>query len=457
MSRATSWTRGFAQLLIGGWASAWLLLVGTSSQALELRAGDILVTEPLDISILRIDPVTGAKDVLTRDGELWVPIGMDFDADGNVVVADFRSGYTGAVLRVDPETGAQEVVSHGGLLRDPNQVVVGPSGDLFVTAGEGGYLYGEGGVLRIDPSTGAQSFVFEESETSITSGLAMDENGQLIVGFFRTLPTRLQSEVYRLDPETGARQRISYGGDLFSPYDLALEEDGDILVAELIDNLIVRIDPETGAQERVPLDLPGVFTHGVRAIDFESDGSLLVLSSRTNGQGLYRMRELGGPLTRITPLIRPLGMLVVPGRRIPIDIRPGSERNPVAAGSRGVLPVAVLGSDDLDVSTLDPDGLVFGPGHAERVHASGPHPTDVNDDGHLDLLFHFRIDESGIGVGDTQACLSGSALDGTDVAGCDAVDTGVGCGGGFATALCVPLLTGAGSCLRRRRRVAGVA
>jgi hypothetical protein len=38
---------------------------------------------------------------------------------------------------------------------------------------------------------------------------------------------------------------------------------------------------------------------------------------------------------------------------VAIDIKPGSSPNPLNLGIRGMLPVAVLGSDDLDVAEID--------------------------------------------------------------------------------------------------------
>lgn len=42
---------------------------------------------------------------------------------------------------------------------------------------------------------------------------------------------------------------------------------------------------------------------------------------------------------------------------LPVDIKPGSCPNPFNAASKGVLPVAVLGTEDLDVSTIDPASI----------------------------------------------------------------------------------------------------
>jgi hypothetical protein len=42
---------------------------------------------------------------------------------------------------------------------------------------------------------------------------------------------------------------------------------------------------------------------------------------------------------------------------VPVDIKPGSCPNPVNVRSKGVLPVAILGTADFDVTTIDPDSI----------------------------------------------------------------------------------------------------
>ena len=105
---------------------------------------------------------------------------------------------------------------------------------------------------------------------------------------------------------------------------------------------------------------------------------------------------------------------------VAVDVRPGSPRNPLNPFARGVVPVALLGSEDFDVASVDVATLGFGPHAAPAVRSR---IQDRNGDGHPDLVTHHRVPDTGIALGDVEACLVGATLDGTPLRGCDAVST----------------------------------
>lgn len=103
---------------------------------------------------------------------------------------------------------------------------------------------------------------------------------------------------------------------------------------------------------------------------------------------------------------------------VEIDIKPGSGQNSVNPSSNGVIPVAILTTDDFDAATVDPDTVLFGPSEAAPVHCTF---LGEGDDGGRDMLLHFRTQETGIEAGDTEATLTGKTIDGTNIIGTDSV------------------------------------
>ena len=105
--------------------------------------------------------------------------------------------------------------------------------------------------------------------------------------------------------------------------------------------------------------------------------------------------------------------------QVDIDIKPGSGPNTINPKSKGVVPVAILGSATFCVNDVDVTNLAFGPGGAAPDHTEGGHLKDVNGDGYTDLVSHYRTQETGIAKGDTAACVNAQTNDGLAIVGCD--------------------------------------
>ncbi|UCG93547.1 MAG: hypothetical protein JSW13_03535 [Candidatus Aerophobus sp.] len=77
-----------------------------------------------------------------------------------------------------------------------------------------------------------------------------------------------------------------------------------------------------------------------------------------------------------------------------IDVKPGSYPNSINFKSKGRVPIAVLGSEDFDVSEIDPSTVLAGT-YDDSGGASPLRWTkeDVNGDGYLDMVFFFKIQE----------------------------------------------------------------
>lgn len=110
---------------------------------------------------------------------------------------------------------------------------------------------------------------------------------------------------------------------------------------------------------------------------------------------------------------------------VTIDIRPGSDTNPINPTSQGIIQVALLTTDTLDATSVDPSTVRFGRSGTEAVAVRST-LEDVNGDGRPDLILYFRTQETGIQCGDTSALLTGSTTSGQMIQGTDVILT-VGC------------------------------
>lgn len=100
-----------------------------------------------------------------------------------------------------------------------------------------------------------------------------------------------------------------------------------------------------------------------------------------------------------------------PTKIVSINVRPGSD-----AACNGVIPVAILGSDTLDVTQIDQTTLSFD-GLTVRVRGNGSLSCsirDTNGDGYADLVCQYQDTL-------TEGTLTGDLLDGTPIQGTDTV------------------------------------
>jgi hypothetical protein len=86
---------------------------------------------------------------------------------------------------------------------------------------------------------------------------------------------------------------------------------------------------------------------------------------------------------------------------IVIDIKPGNEQNNINLNSKGVVPVAVLTTEQFDAATVNPATALFA--GAEPQHWSF---KDVDGDGDEDIIFHFRTQQLNLNQDSTEATLT---------------------------------------------------
>ena len=155
--------------------------------------------------------------------------------------------------------------------------------------------------------------------------------------------------------------------------------------------------------------LPATATYTVGVSSYPRsfrDGGVLASNSVTTStaNGSYRLIISG-----VTP----------PVQQINIDIKPGNDDHaPVNPKSRGVVPVALLGSAEFDALAIDPDSLTFGATGNEsslrRCHMQG---EDVNGDGRPDVVCQFENQDARFTPGDLEGIVRGKTAAGRNFEG----------------------------------------
>jgi len=112
------------------------------------------------------------------------------------------------------------------------------------------------------------------------------------------------------------------------------------------------------------------------------------------------------------------GGTLIPAIEVEIDIKPGSDPNSINLKGNGVIPVAILTTDTFDAADVDPETARFGPDEAMAVQSA---LEDVDDDGDVDLILHFKTQEVGLTEDSTEATLTGQTFGGDDITGTDSV------------------------------------
>jgi hypothetical protein len=109
-------------------------------------------------------------------------------------------------------------------------------------------------------------------------------------------------------------------------------------------------------------------------------------------------------------------------RNVNVDIKPGSDANTINLKSKGVLPVAILGSSDYDVTEIDVSSLLL-EGEVAPLRSS----LQEGADGNMNLMLKFSSEAVRDALGDLQpgqtydVCITGTFTDGSNFLGCDSV------------------------------------
>jgi len=113
-------------------------------------------------------------------------------------------------------------------------------------------------------------------------------------------------------------------------------------------------------------------------------------------------------------------------RAIDIDIKPDSSSNRINCRNENqVIAVAILSTPDFDAMSVDPATVSFE--GATEIHVNKEtgesvlHTKDVDGDGNMDLVFHFRLGSTSLTCGSTEGTLVGETFEGQGITGTDSV------------------------------------
>ena len=109
-----------------------------------------------------------------------------------------------------------------------------------------------------------------------------------------------------------------------------------------------------------------------------------------------------------------------------LDIKPGSLPNSVNLKSKGVLPVAILGTNEFDVTEVNISTLLFGdPNGGTAVSPLRSDLEDVSGDGLLDLTLKFSmpdlVEQGVLGPDTIEGLVTGKLFNGTPFEGMDSI------------------------------------
>ncbi len=183
--------------------------------------------------------------------------------------------------------------------------------------------------------------------------------------------------------------------------------------------------------------LPAILTTRIQSLNLKVNGTVVasnggsepstmslgtvdLQSYLTTGSNLITSTAVAEDGTTVTADVALEAHRLIP---VQIDIRPGSDQNPINLGSKGVVTAVVFGSQDFDVMDIVADTVKL----ANASIAARKNGTlmmdyqDVNGDGNVDLVAKFRTQDLGLSANDTSAVLTGKTVNGDTAQGSDSV------------------------------------
>lgn len=192
---------------------------------------------------------------------------------------------------------------------------------------------------------------------------------------------------------------------------------GTVSVIETATNTVVAAIPVGNGPRGVGITPDGALAYV--AVTFSGTVSVIETATNTVSEAV----PVGG-----TCCTGPIGVAITPLLvvQVAIDIKPGSDPNSVnCMDNGGLIPMVILTTSDFDALTVDHGTVTFEGATETHVNQKTGghrrHEEDVDGDGDIDLMFHFRLGDTGLDCASTEGTLSGETFDGQAIEGTDAI------------------------------------
>lgn len=276
--------------------------------------------------------------------------------------------YEGHVFKIDPTTGAQQIISTGGLHPNPSSMKIHDDGTIVLINDNQEFETSTQDVILLNPDTGNQTFLTTSDEIF---NLDVNQSGIYLLG---------PNQINHIPAGQSSPQLISQTGLLHYTTGIAVDNQNSIFVTDISqydDNFsyTLHVNPFDGAQ--TVLTTGGIAGNAVDHVLTPDNRSLLTISNnnviqidiatgaQTHISSLNYLSD-GLPLDFINPTLDPRGQLITTGSTyssgpsnhlLAVDIETGAQQ---ILSSNGLLTQNIY---DLEVfipypADADVDGIV---------------------------------------------------------------------------------------------------